>query len=122
LAAVIATPALAELVEVPSGMAVTFVEVVRDIAGTDGLTYRFRFIAPGVADETVTLDAIASDMLALCEDYAYPRVELASPRPNQIVISLADREVAFGVFDPEAVQIFEGYSFDETGACMVEFF
>ena len=38
-----------EKIEVPSGQEVTFIDVVRDAPGPDGLTYRFRFLAPAIA-------------------------------------------------------------------------
>jgi len=41
--------------------------------------------------------------------------------PDQIIIVLSDREVEFGVADPDATQYFEAYR-PEDGACFWEGF
>jgi len=67
---------VSEEITVPSGQVVTLLQVITDTAGPDGLTVRFRFLAPGVAKDggTVDADTAAKDMDALCQDYALPRV------------------------------------------------
>lgn len=96
-------------ITVPSGQVVAFQEMVWGAAG-DGLTYRFRFIAPEL--DAIRLDPEASgrDMDHLCAEFALPRVANTGPRPNRIVISLSDTETEFGIANPEAIQIFESYS------------
>jgi hypothetical protein len=102
-------------VSVPSGRAVSFLDVITNAPGADGATARFRFVAPGLqAGE----DASA-DMQALCDSYALPRIEGMVPAPQQIVIVLSDRAVPFGEAAPEAVQFFEAYR-PENGACIWE--
>jgi len=97
--------------EVPSGQPVSFLEVITDQPG-EGLTYRFRFVAPNVSRDNAArdLDASQADMQFLCERFALPRIANTGPQPNQVVISLADRETEFGVARPEATQLFEAYS------------
>lgn len=101
--------ALAEApLAVPSGQPVTFVEAIGTAPGPDGLTARFRFLAPQIG-AAVDFDTAAGDMAWLCQNYALPRIAGTGPQPAQIVISLADRPVAFGDSDPEVVQFFEAY-------------
>lgn len=102
-------------VTVPSGRAVSFLDVITNAPGADGAAARFRFVAPGLqAGE----DASA-DMQALCDSYALPRIEGMVPAPQQIIIVLSDRPVPFGEAAPEAVQFFEAYR-PEEGACIWE--
>ncbi|MFA5537796.1 MAG: DUF6497 family protein [Gemmobacter sp.] len=104
-----------DLVPVPSGQEVRFVEAIRGIPGPEGLTVRFRFLAPGIARDggSVDFDTAAADMEALCNSYALPRsLGITGPRPGQIVISLSDIPVPFGMAAPEATQFFEGYAID----------
>lgn len=115
-------PPAGETVAVPSGQEVQFVEVVRDAAGAEGLTYRFRFLAPGIGPGGgVAFETAVDDMQALCDLFAVPRLAAIGPVPRQVVISLADRPVAFGEPAPEAVQFFEAYAVDG-GVCIWEEF
>jgi hypothetical protein len=108
-------------IPVPSGQDVRFLDLIRSEPGPDGLTLRFRFIAPAIARTTGTIDAEAAqtDMLALCNDYALPRLPTPGPAPSQIIIVLSDREVPFGETAPDVTQYFEAYSFLD-GACIWE--
>lgn len=108
-------------IPVPSGQRVTLIDVIHDAAGPSGLTVRFRFLAPGIADGSVGFDAAAADMTALCQDYALPRIADPGPQPQQIVVSLHDRVLPFGEAAPDAVQYFEAYRIED-GACIWEMF
>ncbi|MDP2085852.1 MAG: DUF6497 family protein [Gemmobacter sp.] len=116
----LAGPALGlDLIEVPSGQPVTLQDVIWNQPGPAGLTARFRFIAPEIARDGghIDFDTAAADMDHLCETYALPRVTtITGPRPAQVVISLSDIPVEFGVVTPEATQFFEAYSITE-GVC-----
>ncbi|MEI4470036.1 DUF6497 family protein [Frigidibacter sp. MR17.24] len=117
-------PALAAPIVTPSGLAVEWVETLQDAHGPEGLTARFRFLAPGIAGGEAAgldLDAVSADMQWLCDSFALPRIATTGPQPRQIVISLADREMPFGETDPEATQFFEAYQPGE-GACEWEMF
>lgn len=108
-----ALPVMAEEVPVPSGQPVTFLEAILNEAGPDGMTARFRFVAPGIAEGGgVAFETAASDMAYLCETYALPRIAVTGPMPAQVVISLSDRPVPFGQAAPEVTQFFEAYSID----------
>ncbi|WP_236937752.1 DUF6497 family protein [Frigidibacter mobilis] len=115
-----ATAAAAEEIVTPSGMAVSWLETVHGAPGPEGLTARFRFLAPAIAGE-VDFETAAEDMHWLCETFALPRLSVLGPQPSQVVISLADREIPFGQTDPAAVQYFEAYR-PEGDACEWEMF
>lgn len=122
-AAAAAGPLPLEKIALPSGQKVSFVDVVRDAAGPDGLTLRFRFLAPAIARDggTVPIDAAQADMQVLCDQFALPRLADTGPQPAEIVISLADRPVAFGQADEAATQVFDAYAIED-GACVVQAF
>ena len=119
---VAAGPALGqEEVAVPSGQPVRFVEAIQGVPGPEGLTLRFRFLAPAIARAGVTVDpdTAFADMQALCDGFALPRIAAGGPRPSQIVITLMDREVPFGAPAPEATQFFEAFR-PEGDTCLWE--
>jgi Family of unknown function (DUF6497) len=117
-----AAPGDDTLIPVPSGQAVTLQEVVWNAPGPDGLTLRFRFVAPAIAPGGVLdFEAASADMQALCETYAIPRLTDFGPQVQQIVISLADRAVVFGATEPDATQFFEAYRVED-GACIWEIY
>lgn len=115
-----ADPAIA----VPSGQPLTLLEVLQDPRGVDGLTARFRFLAPAIGQPELGIDVddALADMDALCDVYVLSRVATRTgPMPVQIVISLSDRPVPFGVDDPEATQYFESYDIAD-GTCVPALF
>jgi hypothetical protein len=116
-------PADAIMVNVPSGQAVAYLDVVMDAPGAEGLAARFRFLAPAISREggTVDFDTAAVDMLDLCQNFALPRIADTGPQPAQIIISLSDRDVPFGEAAPDATQFFEAYRL-ENGTCIWEAF
>lgn len=106
-----AAPLSAQPVTVPSGQDVEFVEVVRNARGSHGLTWRFRFVAPGIDRETGTIsfDQAAQDMDYLCKSFAIPRLPTMGPRPSAVIVSMSARPIDFGAADPEITQFFEAY-------------
>lgn len=113
--------ATGEAIMVPSGQEVRLIEVVQAAPGPGGLTVRFRFLAPAIARDggSIGPEAAQADMAHLCEAYVMPRLANIGPAVAEVVISLADRAVAFGAADPEATQFFEAYRV-EGGACIWE--
>lgn len=107
-------------IPVPSGHTVVLQDVVTSAEGSTGLAYRFRFVAPWIADEP-DFHLVSKDMEYLCEAYALPRLSNIGPSPSQIVVSFADRPVEFGVSAPEAIQYFEAFR-PEGASCVWEFF
>ena len=110
-------------IALPSGQTVTWIDTISDAPGPNGLTMRFRFLAPAIARDggTVGVEAAQGDMQVLCDVFALPRLSVTGPKPSQIIITLSDRPTEFGVPDPEATQYFEAYSIED-GACIWEVF
>ena len=108
------------VVPVPSGQTVTLQEVIWNVPGPEGMTTRFRFLAPDVAG-AVDFDTAEADMIALCESYAVPRLTEFGPQPEQVVISLSASAIAFGDPAPDVVQFFESYRIED-GKCLWEMY
>lgn len=110
-------------IRLPSGESVIFNDVIWGEPGPAGLTVRFRFLDPDLARRLDTEDfmALEQDTAFLCDTYALERIASTGPQPQQIVISISDREVAFGEPAPEAAQVFEAYSFDGSGCTWERF-
>lgn len=110
-------------VVVPSGQSVTFLDVVMNAPGPEGLAARFRFLAPAIARKGGTVDyaTASADMADLCQSFALPRIANLGPMPSQIIISFSDRAVPFGQSAPEATQFFEAYTI-EGEVCIWEAF
>ena len=118
---VVAPPAAAHTpVVVPSGQPVSLSEVLLDDAPGEPWL-RFRFLAPSIARDggTVDFETASGDIAHLCAAMVVPYVALHDLDPARVVISLSDRDVAFGETDPEATQFFESYRLDD-GACVWE--
>jgi hypothetical protein len=107
------------VIVVPSGQVVTLQDVIWNEPGPEGLTLRFRFIAPSIAREggTVAFEDASGDMMALCRNFALPRVATTGPQPAQIIVSLSDIAIPFGEASPDATQYFEAYSIVD-GECV----
>lgn len=111
------------LVPVPSGQPVVLQDVIWNAPGPDGLTTRFRFVAPQIARDggSVDFEMAAADMVALCQNFALARISEFGPAPGQIIISLSDRPVPFGESMPEATQFFEAFTIED-GQCIWEMY
>jgi len=111
-----------ETIVVPSGQQVTLQDVIWNEPGPSGLTFRFRFIAPQIAQGgTIDPETASADMAALCQNFALPRIDPNGPQPAQIIISLSDQPVPFGEVLPDVTQFFEAYRV-ENGTCIWEMF
>ncbi|SHM01724.1 hypothetical protein SAMN05443432_104140 [Roseovarius litoreus] len=108
-----------ERLVLPSGLEAGLQEVISDQPG-QGLTYRFRFVAPEFTGKE-EFDSIMADLEYLCISYAIPRLPAIGPQPRQVVISLADHPAEFGVFDLDVTQVFEAYRIED-GTCIWEEF
>jgi hypothetical protein len=109
-----------DAIPVPSGQKVRLLDVIHNQPGPEGLTVRYRFLAPAIAPGGgVDFETASADMMHLCQTYALPRVREGGPQPMQIVISLSDAPVEFGAASPEVTQFFEAYSLDGD-ACIWE--
>lgn len=121
--ALTALPAMAQNDHmVPSGQVVTLREILIDEA-TGAPWLRFRFLAPAIARAggTVSPDAAAQDMDHLCREIAAPYAETQGLMPERVVISLSDRDLAFGETNPDATQFFDVFRLED-GLCIWEEF
>lgn len=144
LATALATPAPAQEVTLPSGLAARLYDVVlepgaagtqapdaftdpesgevaepadgTDAAAATGVA-RFRLVVPGLGGEGAGFDAVAGDLAWLCATLALPALAANGWAPSEVTVALADREVEHGATDPAAVQFFEGFRVEE-GACV----
>lgn len=110
---------MSDPIDVPSGQAVRLLESLREEGG-EGLTLRYRFVAPAIAGG-VDFEAAAGDMAHLCTEIALPEAASEGLSPHRIVVSLSEKEIAFGTTDADVTQFFEVFSVQE-GACQVELF
>ena len=103
----------------PSGQVVTLYDVVLE---ADTGTARFLFLAPRIGgSEGLSYTDVQGDFAHLCKTYAIPALQANGWDADEVVISLADREVALGVITPEATQFFEPFR-GEGAACLWEVF
>lgn len=71
------------------------------------------------APDILMQDPNHRDIVWLCETYVLPQIAGLTPQPAQVVISLASAPSPFGSFDPEIVQLFEGFSIPpDASACI----
>lgn len=111
-----------DLIPVPSGQPVVLQDVVWNVIGAQGFTLRFRFVAPEIrAGGSVDFDTAVTDMQALCAEYARPRATDFRGVPAQIIISMAEKPVAFGETLPDVVQFFEAFRI-EGDTCIWEIY
>lgn len=108
-----ASPVLAQEMPVPSGLEVSFVEVILE---PDLGFARFRFLAPQLGSADWGAERIEGDFAWLCDAVALPALEQAEWDVTQIIVSIADRPLEFGETDAEATQYFEGFGV-VSGAC-----
>jgi hypothetical protein len=106
-------------VEVPSGRALSLIDVITNAPGPTGAAARFRFLVPGLGAEDA--ETALADMQAICDSFALPRTDGMVPAPQQIIITFMGAVVPFGQPAPEVVQFFESFR-PENGACVWEVF
>ena len=108
-----------ERLVLPSGLSAYLHETRSDRPAGD-LVYRFRFVAPAFSGQE-DFAVLTADLEFLCNIRALPLADKARPRPDRIVVSLADKPSEFGRFDPDVTQIFETFSVKD-GTCIWEIF
>ncbi|MDE3026965.1 MAG: acetolactate synthase [Paracoccaceae bacterium] len=107
--------------KVPSGQAVSLMEVVWPEARAQVKTARFRFLAPAIVThgKGVGPDEAEDDMAALCEGVALPTIVKSGKAVQEIVVSLSQKPVKLGETRDDVVQFFEAYVV-KGGHCTVE--
>ncbi|SMX28984.1 hypothetical protein TRP8649_03112 [Pelagimonas phthalicica] len=111
-----ADKALADPIAVPSGLEVSFHDWL-----DDGPAQRFRFVAPGIAEGGKSFEQVLDDMAYLCTEFALPQLQIQGGSAQQIVVTLMEKPVEFGVMTPDVTQFFESYSV-ENDLCIWEVF
>ena len=123
-AAVMASAALPAAADgVPSGQALVLWEVVWERVQGAGTQAVLRFIAPGIAREGGSVDAVAAmaDLDWLCRTHGVTVASLPAARSDIVVVTMMDRPVPRGATDPQATQYFGVYSV-EGGDCLPQNF
>ncbi|SNT19335.1 DUF6497 family protein [Tropicimonas sediminicola] len=108
--------AAAQEVSLPSGLVVSFHDRIVEVQ-SDGETWlTLRYISPriGAEDGEVGYDEISADLDALCETQG--RAEAAEAGAvQQVNITLMDRAIERGTFDPEATMFIGAYLLTDMG-------
>ena len=115
-AALPASSAEAERIDLPSGLSVEVHEILD--AGDGGV--RARFIAAEFNPMTVDPEVLLADMSALCQG-RIAALGVADPVPKRITVSIADRAAEFGVLNTDVRQSFEAFEIAD-GICIWEAF
>lgn len=109
--------------ELPSGVEAELQEVLVETIGAETWV-RFRLLAAEIDRHRADAPAfgeLEQDFPHLCRTLALPYLETYALDADRVVISLADRDVEFGVTDPEATQYFELFRVGD-GTCVWEAF
>ncbi len=104
----------------PSGVTASLLDWLVDEPAGLGLTARFRFVVPAIAQGTGFAE-VEDDFPVLCHDYALPALAQGDVAPDRVIISYAGAPIEFGASDPEIVQFFEVFRI-ENGICIWEGF
>ena len=114
--AVLALPAAAQEVSVPSGTSFTLYDVILE---QDPAIARFRFVSPAIDPEGEgrTFADLVDDLQYLCEAVVIPSLAANDWTDGEVVLSVSSKETEFGVFDDTVTQFFQPYRIEE-GACI----
>ncbi len=121
--ALMAAPVMAEEVIPPSGIRAVLHETLYEPIGAPtslAKTMRLRFVAAEVADQVAyDFARLEADFEWLCIEKGLPARTKGAPRVDQIIVSIASQEVAFGETAPSIVQYFDAFRV-ENEACIWE--
>lgn len=108
-------------VSVPSGQEISLVEQFLEPQTNGEVWFRMRFLAPqiGTDDSQMTYEKSEADFLFLCQSMALPNLAESDNSAEVIIITLMDRQVAFGTSDQQATQFFEAFR-PENATCIWE--
>ncbi|SHG43389.1 DUF6497 family protein [Cognatishimia maritima] len=113
--------ALEERPAVPSGFEVTLQETRTETLQDGTAVLRLRFVMPQIGGDSASYVTVADDFASLCETVGMSTLAETGLAVDQIVVSLSDRETAFGVANPDATQYFEVFTL-ENDTCIWEAF
>ena len=74
-------------VDVPSGRALSLVDVITNAPGPAGAAARFRFLVPDLSAEDA--ETALADMQVVCDSFALERTRGTVPEPQQIIDAFA---------------------------------
>lgn len=112
-----AMTAMAQVISVPSGQPLSFLEFISE---RDGEVVRFRFLTPEIG-KTYVYGDIIGDFQVLCDEQVMPVLEVNAMEPRQIVLSMSAVDIPFGEDNAEVLQFFEIFR-PEGGICIWEEF
>lgn len=112
-----AMTATAQVISVPSGQPLSFLEFISE---RDGELVRFRFLTPEIGTTYVYGDIIG-DFQVLCDEQVMPVLKANALAPRHIVLSMSAVDIPFGEDNAEVLQFFEIFR-PEDGICIWEEF
>lgn len=115
-----AAPVAAQQIAVPSGLDITLYDVILE---PDTQTARFRFVVPAIdpAAEAKTFEDVIDDLKYVCDSVVVPALASNGWSSGEIVMSVSDKPVAFGIYDAETMQFFQPFRLDDA-TCVWEDF
>lgn len=115
-----ASPLDAQAVSVPSGAEVELFDVMFEDSPSIA---RFRFVAPMISPsaEGLQFNDVVADLDYLCSDVVLPALVASARTAEAVIISLSEREIAFGEVAPDVVQFFQPFDVSD-GTCIWEEF
>ncbi|MGV6811653.1 MAG: DUF6497 family protein [Brevirhabdus sp.] len=116
-AALVAAPAVATEIIVPSGQLIVPFEVLAEAHGTETWLI-LRYLAPEIADG-MTYDVVEPDLDHLCATEGPRQAELYAAPVDQIIVTLLDQPLERGQSNPDVIQYFGAYRLID-GACIWE--
>jgi hypothetical protein len=119
LASLLPAPALAQEdagFDLPSGLAARYLDRI-----DESPVWRYRYVAPALAGESVDFDTVSGDMEVLCATHALPQLRHEAHSPSRIIVTLMSEKADFGVMSPDVRQFFESYSVEDD-LCIWEVF
>ena len=110
----------AQQIAVPSGLDIALYDVILE---SDTQIARFRFVVPAIAatgGQKGFADVI-DDLQYVCDRVIVPALRGNGWQSGDVVMSVSDRPVDFGVYDPDVTQFFQPFRM-EADACIWEDF
>ena len=110
----------AQQISVPSGAEIALYDVILE---ADAQIARFRFVMPdiAVAGGHKAFADVVGDLQYVCDSVIVPALHGNGWSGGEVVVSVSDRPVDFGVYDPEVTQFFQPFRM-EADACIWEDF
>lgn len=106
-----ASAAVAQALDVPSGLEVALFDVILE---EDPPVARFRFLVPAIGQsDQVTFSEVAVDFQYLCDELVIPGLAANGWAAQDIVISMSAQEVPFGTVTEDVTQFFQPFRIEE---------